>query len=339
MKTSKAQIWWRATRYHFVSPSIFPAIIGSIVAWAQGYLFHPYLFTLVLVGVVVNHVALNMADDYFDFRHAVDQLKGSEKNPYTGGSGILTAGILRPVQFIQAFSVLFLVTIIIGLGLSYLRGYPILLLGIFGVFCSLFYTAPPLRLSHRGLGEFIMLLCFGPVIGLGAYFVQTAKFDLTALLATLPCGIMLLAMILVNEIPDQEQDRAAGKLTLVARFGAKPAIMINILSWVSNYLVIALGIALKLLPALTAVCFIFMLPTIHTIRLTLRFQNDPLKMMAANLATLRIFNLHCLALILVFSIKGLLENRSVVNLLTIISLFVISYLPAATPILRKTKSP
>lgn len=81
---------WQASRYHFVTPSLFPAAIGSIVSWSSLNLFSVYYFILVIIGVSINHIALNMTDDYIDYKHAVDNKKPGKKNPYTGGSVTLT---------------------------------------------------------------------------------------------------------------------------------------------------------------------------------------------------------------------------------------------------------
>jgi 1,4-dihydroxy-2-naphthoate polyprenyltransferase len=107
----------------------------SLVAWGVNHFFYPSYFFLVLMGVVVNHVALNMADDYFDYKHAVDRLKPEEKNPYSGGSGTLSSGQIKPSAMFRAFVLCFLITVAIGLYLTVARGFPVLLFGLFGVFC------------------------------------------------------------------------------------------------------------------------------------------------------------------------------------------------------------
>lgn len=105
--------------------------------------------------------------------------------------------------------------------LAFEQGRFVLFFGLFGVFSLFFYTSPPIQFAHHGLGELGLLINFGPIIGLGAFFVQAQQLSLEALLATLPCGIMLFSMIVINEIPDASEARLAGKLTLVARFGKK----------------------------------------------------------------------------------------------------------------------
>jgi 1,4-dihydroxy-2-naphthoate octaprenyltransferase len=93
---SRIKIWWQAARYHFIPASIFPVSIWAIVSWSVDNTFSFWCFSLVLFAVVINHLALNMNDDYFDYKNSVDKLKPGEKNPYTGGSGMLTSGLRKP---------------------------------------------------------------------------------------------------------------------------------------------------------------------------------------------------------------------------------------------------
>jgi ABC-type dipeptide/oligopeptide/nickel transport system permease component len=93
-----------------------------------------------------------------------------------------------------------MIAIGIGLYLGIMRGFLVILLLVFGFFCAFFYTAPPIRFGYRGLGEIAQLLCFGPAIGLGAYYVQAQRISWEAFWGTLPFGIMLFSMITINEI-------------------------------------------------------------------------------------------------------------------------------------------
>ena len=259
---SKAKVWWRALRYHYVPPSIFPAVLGGLVSWATNAGFIPFYFLLVLVAIIINHIGLNMTDDYFDYKHSVDKLTPGEKNPYTGGSGTLSSGLLTPKSMFKAFTLCFLITIAVGFYLALTRGLPVLAIGFFGGFCAVFYTAPPIKLSHHGLGELALLVNFGSVIGLGAFYVQARTLTLQAFLATLPMGIMLFSMIVINEIPDVKEDRAAGKLTLVARYGKKAGAKLYMASWIctlrSNHRISCVSNS----PALYAFCFVLVAPCV-----------------------------------------------------------------------------
>ena len=106
----------------------------------------------------------------------------------------------------------------IGLYLALTRGIPVLVIGLIGFLVSWGYTAPPLKLAYRGLGELGVGLGFGPILVLGTYYVQAQSFSLEALLASIPLGLLVMLILYVNEIPDRTWDDEAGKKTLVARF-------------------------------------------------------------------------------------------------------------------------
>ena len=338
LNLNRLSVWWKALRYHFIPPSIFPATLGALVAWAGNHTFYPLYFLLVLVGVVINHIALNMADDYFDFKHAVDHLTSEEKNPYSGGSGTLSSGLIHPPSMFKAFVLCFGITVTIGLYLTILRGLPILLFGLLGVFCSIFYTAPPISFSHHGLGELGQLVCFGTVIGMGSYFVQTQNLSLEAFLATLPLGIMLFSMIIINEIPDYEEDRLAGKLTLVARYGKWQGAKLYIASWTCTYMVVICGTLLGLLPLPTLLSLVSLpsaLRSIHTLRVN---YNNPLRLAPANLDMIIAHSIAALALIAAYSIQGLIEGAPPFQLFMVLLLLTLFYVPAVLALRKRQNS-
>jgi 1,4-dihydroxy-2-naphthoate octaprenyltransferase len=328
-------IWWRAFRYHFVPPSIFPATLGAAISWSVDKTFSTGIFFLVLLGVVVNHFALNMTDDYYDFKHAVDQQKPGEKNPYTGGSGTLSSGLITPYHMSMAFALCYGITTGIGIYLAWIKGWPILAFGLFGVFCSIFYTMPPISYSHHGLGELGLLVNFGTIIGLGSYFVQAHKFSLEAFLATLPMGIMLFSMIVINEIPDYETDKMAGKLTLVARYGKKVGTKIYIFSWICTYLVIIGAVALQLIPMLCVIALASVPLAYRSIEFLKHHYNSPTELAPANLDMIKAHSVTCIGLITAYGLQGLINGANALQLGMIILLLSGFYTPAVIPLLKK----
>lgn len=308
-----------------------------MVAWAVDRSFFPLYFLLVMVGVVFNHVALNMADDYFDYKHAVDKLKPEEKNPYTGGSGTLSSGLIKPSAMFKAFMLCFFVTIAVGLFLTATRGWPVLLFGLFGVFCSVFYTAPPISFSHYGLGEIGQLVNFGTTIGLGSYFVQTQAIGFEAFVATLPMGIMLFSMIVINEIPDYQEDRLAGKLTLVARYGKRSGIKLYVASWACTYAVIILGALSGVMPLLTLLALASMPLAFRSIRILRRDFENPAGLAPANLDMIRAHSLTSFGLIAAYAISGVVNGADGFQLLFILLLLVAVYAPALLAMRRPRK--
>lgn len=304
-KGTRIGICWRALRYHYIPPSFLPAILGAVVAWTSTGRFSWWYFGLVLVGVITNHAALNMTDEYFDYEYSIDGLKPGEKNPYTGGSGLLTGGLLREKDLARAFLLSYLVTVIIGLYLTVEIGWPVLAFGFFGMFCAFFYTAPPIKFAFRGWGEMGLLVNFGTTIGLGSYFVQAGSLSGEAFWATLPLGIMLFSMIIINEIPDYDEDRKGGKMTLVARYGKKTGVKLYITSLVFAYMVIVGAVVAGIMPLTTLIVLLGAPLVYQSIKILRKNYHHPLKMIPANLAMIRIHSLTGVLLITAYVWQGI----------------------------------
>jgi 1,4-dihydroxy-2-naphthoate octaprenyltransferase len=298
-------VWMRALRLHFVMPSILPALLGGVIAWAHGYPVHLFHFVLVVIGVTVNHFGLNLVDDVLDYRHAVDLQKGEEKNFFTGGSGVLPEGLLEDTRMLKAAAVFFGLTVVIGIYLTYACGWPVLALGLFGMASSIFYTTPPIRFGYRGFGEAGLLVNFGPVIVLGSYYVQAGAFAWEPLIASLVPGWMMWSMIIINEIPDYETDRRGGKWNLVARFGRKTGSVLYAAGLVISYVVLAVAGMTKILSPYVLLGLLSMPIAVKSFTVMRHHLNDPLAMAPANLAMIKIHGLTCLAMVVAYLLEGI----------------------------------
>jgi 1,4-dihydroxy-2-naphthoate octaprenyltransferase len=333
MRGSRSEVWWKAFRFHFTSASFMPGILGGMIAWTADGKFLPGYFLLVMLGLILNHMALNMTDDYYDFHHLVDVFATDGKNPYTGGSGLLSSGVIQPQRMRQVFVIFYLIAIGIGVFLGVVRGPFILLLLAIGFFCAYFYTAPPIRFGYRGFGELAQLLCFGPGIGIGAYFVQAQRISWEAFWGTLPFGIMLFAMITINEIPDYFEDRRGGKLNLVARFGRETGVWLFITSLLSAYAVISAGVILGRIPVLGLISLLTLPIAYKTISVLQTYYREPLKMAPANLGMICTHNFTAILLALAYFIEGFRPDALVSSFLPLIVLIIL-YIPIARLITR-----
>jgi len=209
-------LFLRATRLPFLTATFVPVLLGIAVAgWKDGFSW--WLALLTLVGGACIHLGLNVANDVFDTTSGAD---AANVNPtqFSGGSRVVHYGLLSLREIVLLSAGFYAIGIGIGIALAAMRGWDLLWLGIAGALLSLFYTAPPFKLVHRGLGEIDVALGFGPIMTLGAYFVQAREYDLEPLLASLPVGILIALVLYVNEIPDRSADAAADKRTLPVRF-------------------------------------------------------------------------------------------------------------------------
>jgi 1,4-dihydroxy-2-naphthoate octaprenyltransferase len=326
------KVWWRVFRFHYATASIMPGLLGAMIAWTVERQFQPAYFLLVMLGLILNHLALNMTDEYFDFRHLVDAFANHD-NPYTGGSRVLSEGIIQPQKMRRVFSSFYMMAIGIGVVLGILRGPFIIFLLAFGFFCAFFYTAPPIRFGYRGFGEIAQLLCFGPGIGLGAYYVQTQRVSWEGFWGTLPFGIMLFSMITINEIPDYFGDRRGGKLNLVARFGRETGVWLFILSLLSAYGAILAGVILGKIPVLGLISLLTMPLAFRTISILCAHYQEPIKMTPANLGMICIHNFTAILLAFVYFIEGFRKENLIASFLPFLLLLVL-YIPVARLITR-----
>jgi 1,4-dihydroxy-2-naphthoate polyprenyltransferase len=328
MNLERLAIWWGAFRFHYTSASFMPGILGGMIAWTTDGQFHPGYFLLVLFGLILNHMALNMTDDYYDFRHLVDAFATNTGNPYTGGSGTLSGGLIEPSKMKNVFVLFYIIAIGIGIFLGFARGAFTLFLLAVGFFCAFFYTAPPIKFGYRGLGEIAQLLCFGPGIGLGAYYIQAQRISWEAFWGTLPFGIMLFSMITINEIPDYVEDRQAGKLNLVARFGREAGVWLFIVSLGAAYGAIVLGVILGRIPVLGLISVLTLPIAYKTVSILKAYYKEPAKMAPANLGMICVHNFTAILLIFAYGVEGFRRNAPVPSLLPMAAVIVL-YAPIA----------
>jgi len=211
-----------ATRAPFLTATLVPVALGVCVAAYQHH-FNLGLVLLTLIGAIAVHLGLNVANDYFDARSGAD---GQNMTPtmFSGGSRVIQYGLVSQRQMLMLSLAFYAIAIVCGLALVALTGPGLLWLGVAGLFVSWFYTAPPLQLVHRGLGELAVALGFGPIMVLGAYYVQTGHYALLPGLLSIPVAILVMLILYANEIPDRLADALAGKRTLVVRLAPKQVV-------------------------------------------------------------------------------------------------------------------
>jgi 1,4-dihydroxy-2-naphthoate octaprenyltransferase len=220
----------RIMRVPFLQATFIPVTLGGVIAWQVVKVFRWDLFLLTLLGASLIQIATNMFNDYFDFKSGND-LQVKHQNPFAGGGRILTAGLITPTRHLVVSSAFLLLGCLIGLYFVFAQGLTFLFwLGLIGVISSFFYVGPPFKLAYRGIGEFIVGVNFGPVMTIGAYYVQTGTWTNVTepLLASIPIGLLIAAVLWINEFPDMEADKAVGKKTLVLRLGYARSIRVYV---------------------------------------------------------------------------------------------------------------
>jgi len=256
MKKSKA--FFLLLRLPFLTVSVGAVLLGTAFAWWQKRTFDSILFLLALVGACAFHIACNVANDYFDFKSGNDASNRSGLVPFSGGSRMVLDGFVKPKEAL-AISILFaLFGSAIGLYLNVVsKGNFILFIGVAALFFVYNYNGFPLQLVNKGLGEIAIFLAWGPLMVLGAYYVQAESFpSFWALVAAFPSGILTTLVLLINEFADKEADLLTGRKTWVILFGFKKSLLIYLVLALSCYFVVLSGVLLGGWPLWSLLVFV-----------------------------------------------------------------------------------
>lgn len=252
-----------ATRVPFLSATLVPVWLGALIARADGFSAW-WLVALSFAGAACIHLGLNVVNDLFDARSGADDANVTP-TPFSGGSRVMQHGIASPAYMWGLAVTFFGLGVAVGVGLAAARGVEILWLGMAGVFLSIAYTAPPLKLAYRGLGDAAVAAGFGPIMVLGTYFVVAQRFTLEALWASLPVALLVMLILYVNQVPDRLADERAGKRTVAVRLSRRSIVTGYAVFAYGAFALIVSGVALGILTAwaLIAVAPMALVPRIH----------------------------------------------------------------------------
>jgi 1,4-dihydroxy-2-naphthoate octaprenyltransferase len=238
----KLKVWLLETRPQFLLLSVALVLLGTAIAWHEGY-FNLFKFVLTMLGLVLAHSSVNILNDYFDYKSGIDL--ETSRTPFSGGSGILPDGLLKPKGvYIYGVGCL-LAALAIGIYLTSISGWQLLPLILLGGPVIYFYTS---HLTKWLAGEFWAGLGLGTLPVLGTYFVQTGSYSVEAVVASLAPGFLTANLLFLNEFPDIEADKKGGRYNLVIALGYKTAGRLYAGLMALTYLSIVCGVILKLMP-------------------------------------------------------------------------------------------
>jgi 1,4-dihydroxy-2-naphthoate octaprenyltransferase len=160
------------------------------------------------------------------------------RTPFSGGKKTIVDGILTVTQSAVIGLITMSVAALLGLYVVFFREFSVIYIGLAGFILAVIYSLPPFKLCYRGLGEIAVGLAFGPLILNGMYVVMTQRFDILPLLVSLPIGMLIVNVLWINQFPDYEADREAGKKNWVVRLGKKKAAKVYAGIFILNYLAV-----------------------------------------------------------------------------------------------------
>ncbi|UCF56046.1 MAG: 1,4-dihydroxy-2-naphthoate octaprenyltransferase [Deltaproteobacteria bacterium] len=193
-----------------------PVIIGSAFAFTNKTFSLPF-FLMILLGVAALHLGANLLNDYYDARGS-DPIN-VRLTPFSGGSRVIQNKEIAPGVVLFMAITFFTIGLFTGIWLVYMDKPIGFLIGLLGLAAGWAYSSPPLQLMSRGFGEAAIFLAFGPLITLGTYYVMSDQLSWQAFVLGFPQGLLIAEVIWINQFPDYQADREAGKKNLVVRLG------------------------------------------------------------------------------------------------------------------------
>jgi len=227
-------------RYRFfLYAGLLPYLLGAAWAFAMAGAFDAALFWSGFGGVVLSVIGVEAFNEYFDARMGTDRVFNPDDLP----------PIARAVFWIG--SVAFAAALAVGIYLAMRVGWPVLAFAVVGGLAAIFYEAPPIRWSYRGLGELMIALSYGPWMVLGSYYLHTREVSWSVAAASLVPATFIMALAVVNAIPDFHQDRLVGKRNLVVRAGRRNAVGLYLGLALAGLAVTIAGVAAGAFPLAT----------------------------------------------------------------------------------------
>lgn len=258
----KIKTLFLAARPQFLPAIAVPVALGASVAWHYEGVFSSLIFALSLFAALCFHAGMNVLNDYYDFKNGADEFNKSPLTPFAGGSRFIQKGLLTPGETFFLGAGLVSSGTVAGLYLAWASTPLLLIIGAMGLFSGYFYSAPPLFLAGRGLGEATVAVNFGVLTVVGSCMAQTGDLSLEAAVASLPLSFLIAALLYINEFPDYEADRLAGKRNLVVRLGPSKARYGLLVVVLSAYACLFAGPVFVSLPWLSLIALLAIVPAL-----------------------------------------------------------------------------
>jgi 1,4-dihydroxy-2-naphthoate octaprenyltransferase len=267
MRNMKLKIWFMETRPQFLLLSVVLAFLGTCIAWYDGA-FHLGYAILAFVGILLAHISVNTLNDYFDYKSGIDL--AVKRTPFSGGSGILPPGSLKPGQVLWLGTGSLLLAVPIGVFFVIETGWQLIPLLVVAALCVVLYTPFILKTYWP---EWAPGLGMGALPVIGAYFVQTGEYTWPLVIASVPSFILVHNLLLINEFPDVEADKNGGRRTTPIAIGMDKASIFYSAMTILVYLWIIGSVVAKVMPIYCLIALLTLPFAIKAIRGSMQYQD------------------------------------------------------------------
>jgi 1,4-dihydroxy-2-naphthoate polyprenyltransferase len=211
---NRLRSWLHAARPATLPAAVVPVLVGTAAGVVEGA-FRPLPFVAALIAALLIQIGTNFANDLFDFHNGADTAER------LGPVRVTQSGLISPEQVKLATFLTFGAAMLVGLYLVTVGGWPILVIGLLALVCGIAYTGGPWPLGYHGLGDLFVFIFFGVIAVAGSAYLQTGDLSGLALAASVPVGLLVTNILVVNNLRDIRTDHVAGKRTLAVRIGER----------------------------------------------------------------------------------------------------------------------
>jgi 1,4-dihydroxy-2-naphthoate octaprenyltransferase len=297
--------YFAATRPAFLSVTFAAALLGLATAFVDGVTLKPLAAFFTVFFALVAHAGANVLNDYYDALNGTDGANADRQFPFTGGSRFIQNGVI-PLDAVGIFGYALMAAVVpAGLWLAAYSDPGLIWIGLAGLFIGWAYSAPPLKLMSRGLGE-AAVACGWLLVVVGADFVQRGSFSATPLIAGFGYALHVANVLFINQFPDYRADAAAGKRNWVVRLGPRrarwgyPAVVAVAYGWLTG------AVLTGWLPRTALIALGAAVPAARAARELLAHAGEPAGLVTAIKATIGAAMIHGVLLAVGLSAAGLI---------------------------------
>jgi 1,4-dihydroxy-2-naphthoate octaprenyltransferase len=263
----KVKTWFLETRPQFLILSIVLVFLGTAIAWYDGFFNLTYAL-LAGLGLLLAHASVNALNDYFDYRSGIDQK--APRTPFSGGSGLLPTGKLKPRDALVLGLLALLLAVPIGIFFVIQTGWQLLPLLVVAALCVVLYSPVILKCYWP---EWAPGLGLGLLPVMGTYFVQAGEYNWPVVIAAVPSFILVHNLLFLNEFPDVEADKTASRKTTTIVLGRARARKLYTALTLLMYLWIIGAVIAGAMPLACLVALLTFPLAVKAIRLSADFHN------------------------------------------------------------------
>ena len=239
MNKSKLKEFFMCTRPHSYPASIAPVLFGATYALGYEIKFSILKFILFLLACLLIQAATNLFNEYYDYKHGLDKIDSE------GISGSIVKGNLSPREVMVGALVLYVLAFVLGLILTFITSFYVLLVGLVCMLAGYFYTGGKYPIAYSPFGEVVSGFFMGTIIIALSFYFQTGYVNTDIIVVSIPLFIMIGAILLANNIRDLDNDKESGRRTYAILVGRNNAIKTMAISFIVVYLLNVLFIVTK----------------------------------------------------------------------------------------------